>query len=285
MLLICLMLLSFTPIIFGNYATASTGAANFLPSVTYTWPNGFDTTYESQLSLSVAQDITSYLASKYPTSYFSAYGNQANLANYRSTVSYLQNYDKAVIYSKGHRGGLNGNLSVALITNETSTTKNFFDNDIYTRTSSKNVVTFIWHCQTADYYPQGANPSNPYGMPYAFTNNPSMTKYGTTGSQVYLGWTNKASLQIYNFTSKQYHYITNPQGGSAVGSPQYEWGITPYYDYSHIAKHFGLLMSQGKSVQGALNILSDRIYGQSDFINSDLYGWLIYYGNKYTTLP
>ncbi len=287
-LLMCSMVLSSTTLIFGNFASAATGAANFLPNVSYTWPNGFDTAYEMQISTSVAQDITGYMANKYPTSYFNAYGSQANLVNYQSVVSYLQNYDKAVIYSKGHRGGLNGNSSISLITNEgtaTPNTKNFFDNDIYARTSSKNVVTFIWHCETARYYPQGANPSNPYGMPYAFTKNPSMAKYGTTGAQVYLGWENKQSLLVYNFTTNQYNYITNPAGGSVVGSPQYEWGIKPYFDYSHIAKNFWNHMSQGDSVQEALNKLSTSIYGQTNFLNSDLKDWLIVYGNMYNRLP
>jgi len=75
LLLICSLMLSTTPLVFGNYASAATGAANFLPNYAYPGPGTVDTANELSLSLTTAQYITSLLAGKYPSSYYNAYGS------------------------------------------------------------------------------------------------------------------------------------------------------------------------------------------------------------------
>jgi hypothetical protein len=66
-LLICLMALSSVPVIFGNYASATTCAANFLPNyyVPYAGSVILDTANEAALSESVANYIVSVLSSNY----------------------------------------------------------------------------------------------------------------------------------------------------------------------------------------------------------------------------
>jgi len=276
MLLICLMLLSFTPIIFGNYATASTGAANFLPNKSYYPPAGFDTVNEEQLSLSTAQYITTKLASKYPSSYFSAYGATCTLSNYQTVTSYLtNNYDYAVIYSKGHRGMTGSHIS--LLDNVASS---FHDFDIGARTDySTNRFTFIWHCQTAMYYNNNGASNidgmgRAIGMPYAFTHNSYLYQFDTTGHQVYLGWVDKPNYMLPNGTIM------------TIGSPQYEWQPVAGFTYSDVAKQFWNNMGQNLTTKDSLDAMSRAIYGNNvPFTSSYLNGWLIVYGNWNLKLP
>ncbi|MDR0318610.1 MAG: hypothetical protein LBI09_01080 [Nitrososphaerota archaeon] len=163
--------------------------------------------------------------------------------------------------------------------------------DIYSLTSSKNVVTFIWHCQTASDYPgNGLLPYDTYGyvsMPYIWTHNPSMLKYSTSSgsSQVYLGWVDRAGYTITwpNGTT------TNTGPGTTyptIGSPQYEWKINPTYNYGHVAYLFWHNMCNGDTTNDALNTLSKTVYGSSvNFRSSDLNDWLIVYGNMNLGLP
>ncbi|MCL2134990.1 MAG: hypothetical protein FWH37_05485 [Candidatus Bathyarchaeota archaeon] len=92
-MLICLMTLSSASLTFGNFASAATGAVNFLPNLAF-YPDdpdpnrrGFDTQNELDLSTTTAQYITNKLSTKYPTSYYSAYDTNCNLANYQSVTS------------------------------------------------------------------------------------------------------------------------------------------------------------------------------------------------------
>jgi hypothetical protein len=159
-----------------------------------------------------------------------------------------------------------------------------WDYDIYPRTSSKNVHTFIWHCQTA-INPDGTNPDacGYRGLPVAFTHNINIAKWSDSGSQVYLGWNDKQDLWAYNFTSQQY-YIVTIGGGTTVGSPQYEWGINPNYNYANVAATYYYRMGQGYSTAYALILMSYAVYGTS-FENTNLANWLEVYGNMFTQLP
>jgi hypothetical protein len=108
----------------------------------------------------------------------------------------------------------------------------FYDMDIGPRTSyDKNRVTFIWHCETANYYNYGGPNTDALGravgMPYAFTHNHYLSQYGTTGHQVFLGWVNKANYVFPNGTVLP-----------VVGSPQYEWQANPGFNYAEVAKNF-----------------------------------------------
>jgi hypothetical protein len=280
-LLICSLMLSSTPLIFGNFASATTGAANFLPNLSYYPPQGFDTQNEEQLSLSTAQYITTKLANKYPTSYFSAYGATCTLSNYRTVTSYLQNYDYAVIYSKGHRGMTGQHIS--LLDNGGT---GFLDLDIDTRTSyNKNRFTFIWHCETALYYNNNGQSNTDtlgqaIGMPFAYTHNNYLPKYsGGSGHQVYLGWVNKNNFAATYPNGTQ---VTYP----VVGSPQYEWKANAGYNHADVAKQFWNNMEQNLTTKNALDAMSRTIYGNSvPFTSSNLSNWLIVYGNWDLKLP
>jgi hypothetical protein len=286
MLLICVLGLSSIPLLSGaNFASASTGAANFLPNYFYPGNGTVDTDAEIEISLATAQYITTLLANKYPSSYSSYYGTTCTLNNYRTGTSNLQNYDNAVIYSKGHLGANEAGTHISLIDHYNVS---FYDYDIATRTSSsKNTFTFIWHCRTAEFYNYGGSNVDAYGqavgMPYAFTHNNNLAEYGLAGTQVYLGWKDKMPLTVYNYTTQQYHYIMI-WDDYIVGSPQYTWGIDPTYNYAHVAYMFWANACGGSSTISSLNTLSCAIYGVN-FEYTDLAGWLMVYGNRTLGLP
>ncbi|MDR2720279.1 MAG: hypothetical protein LBC03_05710 [Nitrososphaerota archaeon] len=277
--LICVIALSSSSLTYGNFASASTGAANFLPNYYYKGSGTFDTANEISLSLSTAKYITTQLSTKYPSSYFAAYETNCNLANYQSVTSYLQNYDNAVVFSKGHRDVSSGHY--ALLDHYAV---DFWDSDIYGRTSSKNKVTFIWHCETA--YPYNYNGNNmdannkAVGMPFAWTHNNQMIKYGagstsSYGNQVYLGWDMFYGLPLYNGTTL-----------AMVASPQYEWKASYNNDYADVAMYFWSYMRQGYSVSDSLNKVSYLCYSNiMPFDYCPLKGWLVYYGNGAIGLP
>jgi len=272
----CILSLSSVSLAFGNLASATTGAVNFLPNKSYYPPNGFDTLNEEQLSLSTAQYITTRLASKYPNSYFSAYGATCTLNNYQTVTSYLtNNYDNVVFYSKGHRGMSGSHISLL-----DNVANGFYDHNIGSKTSyDKNRFTFIWHCQTAMYYNNNGAPNTDpigaVGMPYAFTHNNYLQKWDTTGHQVYLGWVDRANYVLPNGTSMK------------VGSPQYEWKPNSSFTYSDVAKQFWNNMSQNLTTKDSLDTMSRTVYGNNTPFtsNNDLNQWLIVYGNWNLKLP
>jgi len=279
--LIFAITLSATPLTFRNFASAYPGtcAANFLPT---NFQILVDTANEYTLSHSVADYIVSVLNSKYPI--FDYRDSSCTGNNFKTILSALQDYDTAVIYSKGHRDAKTcdySNAHYGLIMNDSTTV---WDYDIYPRTSSKNVHTFIWHCQTA-IKPSGTNPDTCgyRGLPVAFTHNVNIASWSDSGSQVYLGWNDKQGLLAYNFTSQQYYTVTLG-GGTTVGSPQYEWGINPTYNYANVAGTYYYRMGQGDSTADALMFMSEVIY-DDDFENTDLANWLVVWGNMYIELP
>lgn len=245
LLLISLLAFSTMQLISGNFASASTCAANFLP--TY-YVAGTDTPNEITLSHSVANYIVSVLNSKYPIYDYRDSACTGN--NYKTILSALQNYDNAVIYSKGHRNAKTcdyGNTHYGLIMNDSTTV---WDYDIYPRTSSKNVHSFIWHCQTA-IMPTGTNPDacGYRGLPIAFTHNLNIPRWGSTGSQVYLGWTDSVPPYPY----------PQPLGGL----PQYEWTINANYNYAQVAALYYYYMGQNYQTSAALIAMANTIYGTS----------------------
>jgi hypothetical protein len=268
------MLFSFTPVIFGNFATASTVAANFLPNVSY--PNYFDTANELQRSINVANYISSLLVSRYGSGYVTTgISTTAQKVNYQASLSNLQNYDKIVFFSKGHRTWHAGQIGIIPYHTMPYPDVNSYlvSSEIYSRTSSKNVVTFMWHCETARYYPGS-------GLPYSFTHDNNMGYYGGTGNQVYLGWEERWNFHIQwpNGT------ITPPNPNYPTGSPQYEWKMTANNDFGRVAELYWYYMYAGYSSDYALNQATQAIYGvnfSSSYINS----WLVIWGNKYLPLP
>ncbi|MDR2203021.1 MAG: hypothetical protein LBE76_01700 [Nitrososphaerota archaeon] len=69
-----------------------------------------------------------------------------------------------------------------------------------------------------------------------------------------------------------------------VGSPQYEWGINPHYNYFQVAIEHYKYVGQGFSTTYALNKMADTIYG-TEMAQSRLNGWLLVYGNTNVGLP
>ncbi|MDR1993731.1 MAG: hypothetical protein LBQ98_09655 [Nitrososphaerota archaeon] len=283
LLLICIMILSTISLTFGNFATATTGAANFLPNNFQPWADPkntpptlpLDTLNEIALSEEIADYITLVFI-------FQGYNNVEDIRNtncdpatFKSTIGALSNYDKGVIYSKGHRTAYThtcGNTHMGLIMHDNETS--VADYEIGSLTSSKIKHAFIWHCETG-IIPIGPNPDTCgyRGMPKAVTNNTSIAWWGTSGSQVYLGWNN---TQV---------------SGSPLpsGSPQYEWTLigasSASYNYGDVAiLYYGFAGSWGYSTADALIQLSYVLYGKS-FADTSLAYWLVVYGNMYLGLP
>jgi len=282
-----LLALSFVSLSFGNFASAYYVVAdNFLPNNKV---DGLDTDKEVQLSEGIAAYIHSELSKLYPTR--TRYNCTKN--TYTDDLIEAQGYDKVVTFSKGHRSRVDGHYALV-----DKVGANLTDHEIFLYTStSRNVVTFIWHCATADgYMPNGINingTGHAINMPYAWTSANNLANYGTSGSQVYLGWTTKYNLTIYNMTSHQYepapNVHPNPQFAGIIGSPQYEWGINPNYDYAQVAKLFWMFMAQGYTVKDALDATTIIIYNNAlmSFTSNGnvLKDWLIVYGNRNVKLP
>jgi len=101
-LLLNLLVLSTPQLISGNIASASVGAANFLPNN----EQEMDTDNELTLSLAVAAYITTTLANyNSPYGCYYSYEDSCTVSSYCSILSTLKNYyDEAIVFSKGHRG-------------------------------------------------------------------------------------------------------------------------------------------------------------------------------------
>jgi hypothetical protein len=257
-------LISVTPSV--PVASASIASANFLPNNR----SCLDTINELTLSLNVAQYVSSVL-----DNCFYYYGDACTVSAYCSLLSLLKNnYDEVTVFSKGHRGV--PYLSSTPANSDHRSLLDHYGDDlidsahIYPRTSSGNVVTFIWHCETALKYPSSNDTYGWYGMPYCWTHDNTMEQYNDTGSQVFLGWTNEVPGGDY------------PLPG---GSPQYEFEIVPdTHIYAHVAYYFWYYMTNGDTVEEALDNLCDDIYNDN-FEDTDLNGWLVAWGNIDLELP
>jgi hypothetical protein len=267
-----LTILSVPQIISENTASASVAAANFLPNY---FIAGTDTNTEMTLSLATAQYITSVLTTyNYPNGCFHRYEDNCTVTGYCNVLQALTSYfDESIVFSKGHRG-----MPYYPNTNHTSLLDHNGDalidhSHIYSRTSSENVFTFIWHCETAEKYQYGVIPYDVigyYSMPYCWTHNLYLGYYGNSGNQVFLGWNNNVPDPPYP-----------EQRG---GSPQYEYPINYYDDYSDVAELFWYYMCDGDTVIQALDNLCDDIF-DDDFDDTYLKDWLVVWGNKYLELP
>lgn len=236
-----------------------------------------DTETELELSLDVAEYVTTTLANyNSPYGCYYSYEESCTVSSYKSVLSTLKNsYDEAIVFSKGHRGV--PYLSSSPPNSDHRSLLDHYGNnlidyaDIYSRTSSDNIVTFIWHCETSEEYPSTYNYSYGWcGMPYCWTHDNGMDEYDDTGSQVFLGWTNEVPGGDY------------PWEG---GSPQYEFEIVPdTYNYANVAGCFWYYMCNGYTVEEALDTLSLIIYGEH-FDDTDLKDWLLVWGNWELELP
>lgn len=263
LLLISLLAFSTIQLISGNFASASVAPAVFCPN---NFQQGTDTANEISLSRSTCQYITSMLANHYPSGCYYSYDSDCTVSRYRSILSTLGTYyDQAVVFSKGHRGMPyfydNPSNTNHLSLLDYSGADVVDHTDIYDRTSSENIVTFIWHCETAERYTSGCTPDayGPYGMPYCWTHNSGMTAYGDSGTQVFLGWVD--------------------------GSPQFEHNAEGIYNYAHVAYYFWYYMVNGATVEEALDDVSDVIFSDDTYLQSPLCDWLLVWGDRTTDLP
>jgi hypothetical protein len=270
LLLLCLLVCSTTQ----QVLAINVGSGIFCPNTYIPPPLGFDTPNEIALSTATCYSIKDLLSTEYQGGAYLVINCSTN--GYKSILLMLKNYfDKAVVFSKGHRG----QSGTTWYTNPKST--NHFSlmehnpdgvglidysndyPDVWDCTSeSKNTFTFIWHCMTAEKYPEGITPDyyGPYGMPYCWTHNDDpMNKYSDTGSTVYLGW-----------VGQSYQFETTVRGA---------------FDYADYAHHFWLFMCMGYTVEQTLNGLAYYITWQYPFVTSDLYDKLVVWGNWKMPLP
>lgn len=263
--LISLILLLTMSVLSSNLVSASVGAANFLP-------NNFQSLVDTHQELVIAEDTAEYITTmlaNYNSPYgcYYSYGESCTVSSYCTILSSLKNnYDQAIVFSKGHRGypyydDVPRNVNhISLLDNDTNHLRD--DEEIFSNTDTENKFTFIWHCETAVNYTTGIVPMDtygPYGQPYCWTHNQWLNKYGSTGNQVYLGWTG--------------------------GSPQYVTTASGAWNYAHVAYYFWYYMCDGDTVDQALNHVASTIYGTGDFDNTVLKNWLIVWGNMNLGLP
>jgi hypothetical protein len=278
MFLICCMLsVTFLAVGVQSASAANYGAGVFCPNnwQPATFPNGAgDTPRELEISQEMCQLIYNYLNSYYDGTCYYYYGsldyNQSPRnpavtgSTYNNTLRTLeQNNNKVALFSKGHCTPWgNSNHYKLMGTEDTEAAK---DNDIFLATNkARTQFAFIWHCGTALSYPVAAPYQDAYGyigLPLAFTHNTAMTKYGTSGQAMYLGW-------IYR-------------------SPQFNDDIpqNTAWKYANFAEKVYWFMHKNPtwSLQYTLNYLSNAIYGKN-FNQCPLYNDLIVWGNMNLTI-
>ncbi|HEX9861675.1 MAG TPA: hypothetical protein VGB11_00150 [Candidatus Bathyarchaeia archaeon] len=251
-----------------SISISAVSANNVIPAVFC--PNNFqpgnDTENEITLARATCTYIRNLLTSEYGGCYFS-FDEDCTWNRYTSILWTLKTYgDQSVVFSKGHRGvpfwnwTPPSNNHFSLIDHNGV---NVIDNyHIYPFTSSENAVTFIWHCQTAQKYPEGITPDyyGVYGMPYCWTHNPSMQPWGASGIQVFLGWVGQ--------------------------SPQFETIAEGGCNYANVAGSFWYYVCNGAQIDTALNTIAQNIFGDQGYLQCpQLKDKLLVYGNRTLTLP
>lgn len=239
---------------------------------------GVDSEHEVYYSTVICNEICWMLYYYYTTYHYSWYyqvacGSQQDPihpGDYSTALDNLQtNNDKVTFFSKGHcvpwgYSYWHRELLCTLASFNPDNGEEAKDSyDIWPYTGEfKNRFSFIWHCGTADQYPQGPPYQDPYGlkygMPFCFTHNMAMDYYGSSGSYVYLGWIS---------TSPQFDCFIPYQTEGTVW-----WFHFAYYFF------YSLIYEQYLSVMDALNILSNWIWDEP-FNESPYYGHLIVWGN------
>ncbi|MEM0253112.1 MAG: hypothetical protein QXK78_00915 [Candidatus Bathyarchaeia archaeon] len=256
-----------------KFVNAYYGSGVFCPNL-YIPENPLGDTYnEIVLPTYTCYYIAMYLWEHYYPGYcYFYYGDPfdgdpvVTASTYSNTLYALeQSSDKVTVFSKGHctPWGTYGVHYQLLCTFYPDAAKDSIHIFPYTN-QAKCRFCFIWHCGTARSYPVPPpyrDVDGPIGLPLAFTHNAAMTKYGTSGPCVYLGW-------IWL-------------------SPQFESEIPghPPWQYAHFACYFFYRMHYyGLDVWYTLNYLAQEIYGIYDFESCPLYDSLIVWGNRYMTL-
>jgi len=214
-LLLNLLVLSTPQLISGNIASATVGQAVF-------WPNNFQDGTDADGELELTHDTCMYIMYLLigRGQYGCYYSPNSTITSYCNILSALNNYyEDNVVFSKGHRGYPYWNATppnwnhLSLIDHDGNNVKDH--SHIYSRTSSENNVTFIWHCETAEKYQTNTTPQDGYGyygMPYCWTHNSGLVCYGGSGTQVFLGWVNDSpqfldeAEGMYNYAHVAYYF-------------------------------------------------------------------------------
>ncbi|MDI9578282.1 MAG: hypothetical protein QM398_09135 [Thermoproteota archaeon] len=266
-LLLSILVISAVPAIGINSVKADYGSATFCPNNSV---EGLDTDNELYVSTVITSEIAYYIYSYYGSYYnYFFYGTEQSPiypSDYSWALNTLQdNCDKITFFSKGHCtpwGYASQHYQLLCTLSDENNDHQAKDAiHIFPYTDEFECrLTFLWHCATARSYPIPPpyyDPDGPCGMPFCFTHNVGMTKYGTSGWAVFLGW-NWQSPQFESEIPYQY--------------PDYNW------TFGHFAYFYYQLMAYGYSVNGALEELSWFFYN-TDFQNCPLYNSLIVWGN------
>ena len=223
-----------------------------------------DMAEEPWLARVVCCYITDMLAARNSYGCYYSYDDDATVSRYSSIIWTLNTYyDQSIVFSKGHRGFDYG-LHITLVDHFGENVIDY--SHILVNTSNKFRFAFIWHCQTAQYYPWDPEVDEiPYGMPYCWTHDNSMGTYGHSGDRVFLGW------------------WPGPYDGS---SPQfYTFCVDELWNYGHVAYLFWYHMCEGYSVAQTFEFLAQTVYNQQYFSDTELHDWLMAWGNVDMTLP
>jgi hypothetical protein len=261
-----------------NVVSAYQGAAVACPNkyIHDQWP--WDTPDEIEFSTHCCYYIYSYLDEHYdPGPVAIRYGDPiwytqppVTAQTYMDGLDYLEaNADAATIVSKGHGTpwGYGGIYRKLLCTYGDAARDSI---EIYPHTGQqpgqfKCRFNFIWHCGSANTYPYYPPwpPDGPPGLPFAFTHNVGMDKYGdydNSGSRVFVGW---------NWVSPQFFNVIPDHA-------PWQWGQLAVAIFNYM--HYDEL-----SLRDTLENLSLDIYG-TYFVDSPLYNDLIVWGNMDMTL-
>jgi hypothetical protein len=250
----------------GNYAAGVFCPNNWSPQPP---PYGAgDTLNELLLSQQTCQTIYNYLNAHYDGYCYYYYGDLdptqpphspiVYSSTYYNTLTTLeQNNIKVTVFSKGHCVPWGSGVHYKLLCTDNPDAAT--DASIFLATNqAKCKFDFIWHCGTARSYPVAP----PYqdidghiGMPLAFTHRLDMTKYGSSGTAVYVGWDWRS-----------------PQFDEKILENQ-DWLWAGFAELIFYCMHYN-----NWSLHYTLDILSQSIYSV-DFDQCPLYNSLIVWGN------
>lgn len=203
-------------------ASNNVGAAVFCP-------NNYDPTVDTPTEITLTRNTLTYiknlLNSKYGYCHFAS-DDSCTVNYYLLTLQNLEYiYDQSVVFLKGHRG------IPYLYYNPPNTNHfslldyygaNVIDNAIYSRTSSENVLTFIWHCQSAPHCNIAMNYSETYS--YSLTDGRRISGFNITKDR------STARLVAYPVNSTvlrpYWHvelFLNQTYPGSVVGLTIFVW--------------------------------------------------------------
>lgn len=233
----------------------SSGCASFCPSY---YVEEMDPSGELELAETLTEYIAYFLNVQYDDSYLFT-NDVVTVSYYMGVIDDLDDsYDDVGFFSKGHRGRWPDDPwpHISLYDHYGDQVRD--SEEIYPYSSQKFHFVFLWHCETSELYPSEEDEYGWVGMPYCFTHNNNMAKYGRyMGYHVFLGWEN-ASPPVIDYVQEQ--------------SPWNEW------QYAHWAYLFFYNLSEGGSVLDALDYASYEIYSNGFTCTPLYYDKLVVWG-------